>query len=340
MLTYTVMLADPAAHRRRGRTTALGGLAACLVLLLAGLAGTVAEAQSIPGHDQGMPDPIPPPLPPRKPPEDAAGYQPLIPESDQPWGLEPGLLTPLYRKADVYANYASQFTCVESARIAEYGHDGQVSKEREHTYGYTLVKSPGGEAMREYRQERAKDGSLKSGEVKDDEPFPPAYAWVFLFSRFNEPYFSYRDLGETFDGFDWVLRIQFRGSLAFTDGQDIRQWEGVALIDAVTYTPLQIRAEPAGQHERIESLYLRWSKSFNIFGTRTGPKPLGYKASIEFRHRREGLTFPTELRYDTFRAVDVKQIVPVHASTRTYEDYRFTRVETTERIGEGDSPQR
>jgi len=126
-----------------------------------------------------------------------------------------------------------------------------------------------------------------------------------------------------------VHEIQFRGSLPFTTGQDIRQWEGAVLIDAVNYTPLEIRAEPLGQGERIDALYRQWSSSFNLLGMRTGQKPLGYRAHIQFRHKQEGLSFPTELRYDTFRAVSPTQIVPHRASTRVYDDYRiFTSTAT------------
>ena len=66
------------------------------------------------------------------------------------------------------------------------------------------------------------EGRIK-GEAIDEEPFPPAYAWVFLFSRFHEPYFVFRLLDTKFDGFDYVHEIQFKGSLSFTDGKDIRQ---------------------------------------------------------------------------------------------------------------------
>lgn len=313
---------------RRARPIAVF-LAAAFVVTASG----VALAQGIPGHDQGMPDPIPPPLPKKPDPKRAGDYTPIVRDVDEPWGLPAELLVPLRRKARIYENYAQQFTCTERALIAEYDRNGEVDKEREKRYGYLLVKSPNGESMREYRQEMAEDGSVRKGEVKDEEPFPPAYAWVFLFSEFNEPYFSFRDVGERFDGFDWVREIEFRGSLAFTDGRDIRQWEGVVLVDAVTYTPLTIRAEPAGQVQRIEQMFEMWSKSFNILGNRTGPKPLGYRADIEFKLRREGLTLPTELRYDTFRAVGGGRVASVQASTREYSDYRITQVATSEEIG-------
>ena len=279
-------------------------------------------------------DPMPPPLPSPPPPEEAKAFDDVFPVSDLPWRVPGEILEALARQAVAYAEYTRRFTCDETARVVEYSGGEAKDKEKERRYGYLLVKDPTGETLREYRQLFAKDGSLKPGEVEDSEPFPPAYAWVYLFSRFHEPYFALRYLGERFDGFDWVHEIQFKGSLPFTDGKDIRQWEGVVLVDAVTHTPLEIVAQPTGQLERIEAVYRKWKASFNIMGWRSGPKPLGYKSRIDFRLRRDGLTFPTQLRYDTIRAVSRNEIVPVEASIRTYDHYRFTEVLTEQAVGE------
>jgi hypothetical protein len=112
----------------------------------------------------------------------------------------------------------------------------------------------------------------------------------------------------------------------------------VALIDAVTFTPLEIRAEPTGQADRINAMYRRWAQSFNLIGFRLAPRPLGYRARIQFRYRREGLSFPTELRYDTFRAVSGNNVVPVRASTRSYSEYRIIKVETQQELGTPSEP--
>jgi hypothetical protein len=284
----------------------------------------------------GLPQNVPQPNPTPPPPEEAEDYEPVGPESDEPWGLDLSFIEPLYDKAAVYEDYIRRFTCDEQARLAEYDAGGQVSSERTRRYGYLLIDSEIDHSVREHRQELGKDGSLKGGEVRDEEPFPPAYAWVFLFSRFNEPYFSFRLVDDRFDGFDWIYEIQFRGSLPFRTGKDIREWEGTVLIDAVTHSPLEIIAEPAGQQDRIETLYRQWRSSFNVMGMRTAPKPLGYRAQIQFRHRDRdaGLTFPTDMRYDTFTAVSTKQTIPVRASIRSYSKYRIFKVTDEEEIGE------
>ena len=304
-----------------------------LATLLLILQPEVAWAQQPHGHEDAIAQPVPPPLPRRPPPDkNVPAYDAVIPKSDKPWVMGSELLEQLFEKAEVYFDYTSRFTCDETARLADYNAEGEASSEKARNYGYLLTRNDAGK-LREYRQRLTKDGTVKANEIDDEEPFPPAYAWVFLFSRFHEPSFSYRYIGDRFDGFDWIHEIQFRGSHPFSDGKDIRQWEGTVLLDAVTFTPIEILAEPAGQRDRIEALYRQYSKSFNIMGFRTKPKPLGYRADIQFRYRRDGLTFPTELRYDTFRAVSVTQVVPTKASTRLYDHYRIYKTDTKQEIG-------
>jgi hypothetical protein len=278
------------------------------------------------------PMPIPPPLPKPTPPPGASELRSLVSDSDAPWGLTPDLLAPLYQRAAAYAAYARRFTCDEMVRRAEYDTQGSVSKEQIRSYAYLLLRSEAGVSIREYRQELAADGKVKAGEVQDEEPFPPAYMWVFLFSRFNEPYFSYRLVADRFDGFDWVHEIEFKGSLPFTSGKDIREWQGTVLVDAVSRAPIEIVAEPSSQVDRIQELYRKYQSSFNIMGGRSGPPPLGYRAWVQFRYRdpESGLLFPTELRYDTFRAVSTTRVVPVRASIRGYTKYKIFTTEAQE----------
>lgn len=281
---------------------------------------------------QELPLPIPPPLPPEEPPEDAPEYRPQVPAVDPhrdiPWGLDGELEAALETKAEVYRLFARRFTCDETARSADYDASGRAGEEVVRQYAYLLVNDPMTVNVRESRRQFSRDGErVRGGEVDDREPFPPAYAWVFMFSQFHDAFFDFRQIEKRFEGFDLVHEIQFRGSMPFTDGRDIRQWEGTVLVDAFTYRPLEIVAEPRGQGERIEQLYRAWAGSTNIMGFRTKKPPLGYRARIDFGHFREELSFPTALRYDTFRAVSPTQVVPVRASARTYRNYLFYEVE-------------
>lgn len=287
---------------RRSRVTALLVLA-CLAL---------------PGFGQAPPDSGEDP---------ARGTEPA-------WGLPDETLESLAASAERYREFALRFTAVETVRNAVYDGEGQANQETTRRYSFLLERAPDGQTFREYRERMRDDGTARKGAVDDEEPFPPAYAWIFLFSEFHQPFFAYRDLGTRFEGFDWVREIEFRGSLPFTDGKDIRQWHGTILVDATSYTPLEIHAKPSAQDERIRAMFDRWVRAFNLIGVRLAPRPFGYECRVEFHMRRSGLTFPTRLRYDKFRAVSSKRTVPVHASTRYYEDYRFFRTGTTETPGD------
>jgi hypothetical protein len=256
----------------------------------------------------------------------------LLFDAEGPWGLDADLLRRLAKRADDYRAFANRVTCDETARVAAYDGEGVASKESLRRYAYFLERDTAGTNLRETRRRIDAEGKPKGDEVEDEGKFPPAYAWVFLFSTFNQSYFTYRDLGDRFEGFHWVRVLQFRGALPYTDGKDVREWEGLALFDAVTLTPVQIQARPSSQRERIQAMFDRWAQAFNLLGVHLAPRPFGYRGRVEFRLLREGLTFPTELRYDTFRAVGRRETVPISASVRTYDECRFFKTTETEEI--------
>ena len=300
------------------------------------LAGNLPVSAQLEDGPQNLPDAIPPPLPPPTPPKDAEKYEPLTPRKPEiEWGtVDKDLLGSLKRVAKTYEAYSKRFVCDEAVRDADYKGTGEVSSERVKQYGYLLVRGDDrGLAIRELRQEAGQDGNYKPGEVKEPKAFPPAYAWVFLFSDFHAPYFDFRHLDTYFDGFDLVHEIQFKGSLPFSDGRDIRQWEGTVLIDAFKHVPLEVRAEPKGQEQRLEEMYRLWAQSWNILGFRTKQTPFGHKTQVRFGSLRDELSFPTELRYDKFKAVGPQQIVPVEASTHAYSNYRFTSIGAEPELG-------
>jgi hypothetical protein len=282
--------------------------------------------------------------PPNGPPTGAGREAPASPDAkgkpkaerakpEAPWHLSEDLREQLARSAERYKEYALRFTCLETVRLAKYDDDGEASDESVRRYAYLLEREADGETLREYRQKVKEDGTPRGGEVRDEEPFPPAYTWVQLFSRLDQSFFAYRDLGERMEGFDWVREVEFRGALPFTDGKDIRQWEGTALVDAVTLSPIELRAQPTGQDARVRALYDRWSQAFNVIGLHLAPRPLLYSAVVQFGLRKDGLTFPTEMRYDTRMAVSAKRWVPRQASSRRYEGYQFFKTATTETPG-------
>jgi hypothetical protein len=280
-----------------------------------------------------------PPVAPSPPPKDDApdpAYMTLLPDDGSPWGLAPELASRLAGVAEKYLDYAVKFTCAETVRQARFD-DREAKHETTKNYGYLLERGDG-QTIREFRQKMKSDGTVTASEVNDAEAFPPAYEWVFLFSKPNQPYFAYRERGDRFEGYDWVRIFEFKGAVPYTDGRDIRQWDGVVLVDATTLTPVEIRAEPGHQMERLKLLFERWSQSFNVVGMRMGPKPIGYSGRVLFQTRRDRLTFPTQLRYASFRAVTPKSTEPTEASTRDYSDYHFFETATKERASDKKEP--
>ena len=282
---------------------------------------------------------VPPASPPRETPaedrdteETDPAYMTLLPDDGSPWGLQPEMAEKLAAVAETYLDYAVRFACTESVRRAKFS-DGEAKKETVKRYGYILERGNGRD-ISEFRQKLRSDGSVSDNVVADTEAFPPAYAWVFLFAKLNQPYFAYRERGDRFEGYDWVRIFEFKGAVPYTDGRDIRQWDGVVLVDATTMTPVEIRAEPSRQAERLKLLFDRWSQSFNIIGFRTGPKPEGFSGRVVFQFRRDKLSFPTELRYTSFRAVSPKRTEPTSASTREYTDYRIFEAPAKENPGD------
>ena len=283
-------------------------------------------------------NPIPPPPPPREEAPDDEGEEPdpafvtLLPDDGSPWGLPPELSARLAAVAEQYIAYAVKFTCTETVRKARFD-DGEAKKETHKRYGYLLERGDG-KTVLEFRQKMRSDGTVTDNPVDDAEAFPPAYAWVFLFSTANQPYFAYRERGDRFEGYDWVRVFEFKGAVPFTDGRDIRQWDGVALVDAATLTPVEIRAEPSRQQERLKALFQRWAQSFNVVGFRVGPKPIGFSGRVVFQTRQDRLTFPTQLRYSAFRAISARRTEPTDASIREYSGYRFFKTDTQQKPGE------
>src|SRR5512137_60755 len=185
-----------------------------------------------------LPPPVPPdtqlapPIAPPRPPSDEdkakdegepdPAYMTLLPDDGSPWGLTAELSARLAAVAEQYLDYAVKFTSVETVRKARF--DGEeAKKESSRRYGYLLERSAD-QSIREFRQKMKSDGTITATEVNDAEAFPPAYEWVFLFSKLNQPYFAYRERGDRFEGYDWVRVFEFKGAVPYSDGREIRQW--------------------------------------------------------------------------------------------------------------------
>lgn len=261
---------------------------------------------------------------------------PASAESDPPepaWGLPRRWLVRLAQQADAYLDRSYRFTCVETSRRVRYREVRPVIRERK--YEYVPGGIYAGNTVPEFRLQIAPRGRVGKPVKARAEPFPSADDWTQLFSARNQPFFMYRDLGVRLEGFDLVREIEFRGWLRFTDGRDIREWEGIALVEASGFRIVGVRARPKDQQVRVAYLFDKWARSLKIsVGLFAGPwflpivtfrtarRPLAYHCEVRFDHWRQEIRLPTLLRYETRRAVSRKRTERRLVSTRRYEHYR------------------
>jgi len=253
--------------------------------------------------------------------------------SEPPWGLPQSMLDGLAREAEAYVTRSYRFSCVETERSVRYRPERSVFKERKFEY------APGGfyrgSAIPEFRLQIRSDGRVGKPVRARTRPFPTADDWTQLFSAVNRPLIIFRDWGIRLDGFDLVREIEFRGWLPFKDGRDVREWEGVALVEAVGLRLVAIRAHPRNQEARLPALYDRWARSWKIsLGIFAGPlflpiktfrtarRPLAFHCWVRFDHRLAEIRLPTLLRYETHRAVSRTRTEPRVVSTWLYGNYR------------------
>jgi hypothetical protein len=243
------------------------------------------------------------------------------------------LATDLAEQADSYPQRLRRLSCVETVRSVRYRPVRPLVKERK--YAYLPGGSYGGHSIPEFRLEIKPKGPLRKRVSRKARRFPSANDWARLFSAEHQPYFMYRDLGIRIEGFDLVRAIQFRGWLPFTDGRDIREWEGTALVEVTRLHLAEVRAQPRNQQARLAVLYDKWNRSFKItLGLFAGPffvplktfrmarPPLAYHGFVRFDYRHRGVRLPTLLRYETRRATSREETVRRSTSTRRYDGYR------------------
>jgi hypothetical protein len=255
------------------------------------------------------------------------------PASDPPWGLSESLLTALADRSERYETRAPRVTCVETIRSVRFRDDRSFVNERR--LHYAPGGSHAGVALPDLRFEVKPKGSIPARPPKRIERFPSASDWARLFSARNQLFFMYRELGTRLVEFDLVREIEFRGWLPFGDGRDIREWEGVALVESTGLRLVEVRARPRNQEARLAKLYEKWTKSLKFkIGLFAGPffmplvtirtvrRPLAYDVLVRYDHRYESLRLPTLLRYEIRRAVGRDETAPWSLATLRYTDCR------------------
>jgi len=257
--------------------------------------------------------------------------------SEPSWRLSSRLSAELAAQAEAYRAHRTGFAAQEDIRSTRYRYD---EREPPLPYGPPLPGLPyGDESHPEFRLRTDHAGRGHKRVPGKLNRFPSAHDWATLFSLENQPFFMLREVGTRLEGFDLVREIRFRGALPFTDGRDIREWEGVALVDAGLSRIIEIRARPGNQEARLRWLFERWSRSFKLtIGIFAGPffipgpsirfarRPLAYRCFVRFDDRREEVWLPSLLSYEIRRAVSPERTVLRLLSTRRYVHTRVDSV--------------
>jgi hypothetical protein len=156
-------------------------------------------------------------------------------------------------------------------------------------------------------------GPVKQFGRSGKQKVPPVHDWMQLVAAHNQRYFGYRDLGQVDYAYGKARKIQFRGSLPFEDGTDIRQWEGTVLVDAFTMLPIALEAQqrslwPQLEHQR--DVYMR-SFKFGFFGfvVRFKKRPIGQRLAVRFGKLENGLTLPVDTHVERVEKVSPDQAV-------------------------------
>jgi hypothetical protein len=253
---------------------------------------------------------------------------------DSPWGLPDDLLAVLADRTRTYLEQAPGVACSETVRSVRYRQAKRFVDERH--YVFEPGGSDDGIVVPEFHFEVKPTGVVRARPSRNRVgKFPSASDWARLFSAEYQPWFMYRDRGTRVEGYDWVRAIDFRGWFPLSEGRDIREWEGTALVEVMTMSLVEVRARPLNQEACLAKRFERWSRSLEIgIGLSVGPffipfttlkparRPLGHEVVVRFDHRHGDLRLPALLEYEARQAVSRHETAPWGLSTRRFSDCR------------------
>jgi len=219
--------------------------------------------------------------------------EPAADERDVPWGLPDDLLVRLAEQAGTYEATAMDLPFRGTTQRIKYPR-GRTSVGEARPSSYVFAFDDG--AMVAVPTQGTGSSARRYGKSKT----PPAHAWMQLFSERNQPFISYRDLGEVPHAFGNARKIQFRGSLPYDDGTDVRQWEGTALIDPSTLRLLEIDAYPLHLWPRLERQRSDYLQSFRLVFIRFKKRPIAERVHLRFDVQPSGISLPVQADVERF----------------------------------------
>ena len=264
-------------------------------------------------------------------------YEPFSPQ----WGrdIPPELLEQLTARAELNRTMAKKFKCSEE--ISRNNSEIKV-------FDYLLHEPPKNRQASASDMEPLRFKENATRKVDFSDSIPPAFVWSYLFSNTYQSNFTYRYLGESVGGYRPAHRIAFRGIRRFDSGTDIREWEGIAIVDAGTHEIIRIEAAPRNYAPIVEYQRRKYQMSFNLAGLRFRKKPRVYVLHIDFREtpigadlsptpggdpEREGgavMNLPIRVVWQEYRVNANGGVFRKTTEERRYLDYRFFDVETRE----------
>ncbi len=246
--------------------------------------------------------------------------------------LPDGLLDKLSEKSEEYEHYALKFVCTEIFRKASYSASKkEYRRERLEHRDYLLEVNPYRGSFSAYRQKSMETASGQGRTMIDFEiNFPEAYSWVSIFSKNFRNTMKYGYFGKEIYFYKLAHVISFRGFQPYSDGRDIRQWEGKIWVEEGTWNILRVEAKPIHQDDILELKRLEYNRAFSFMGIKFKKKPIGYSCTIYFDFEQEGLSFPTEAHNEMFEPISEKETVPHSKIVLSYADYHFFKTESRE----------
>jgi len=232
-----------------------------------------------------------------------------------------------------YERYALRFLCSETHRTIDYSRfQGEARKEKEKVYGYLLTLDPSSTDYQVIRQVLDSEGRPTGGEKKIDVPAPEPYSWTQIFLPTLSSTLRFHYLGREIQHYKLTHVVSFEGSAPGEEGRDIREWSGTVWIEENTGNIVRVEARPNYQNERIRTLWKDYVQSFSFPWGKAKARPHGYALAVVFDFERDGLLFPTRVDLTDFTWIATNREVVDTRLVLTYDDYRFFRIESEEKV--------
>ena len=218
----------------------------------------------------------------------------------------PSVLDLATDRALAYEAAALKWTCDESIKRLRFDDNGRASERSGMEFALLMV--PDAETQQAVEL-TSRPKSLKG--------FPPVTSWLRLFHPDTRPWILIRDSGDVDAPDEPGHRFTFRGAFSRANGDDLREWEGVAWVNSRTGDLMRIDAMPASQPEMLAVLIDRRNArgvGINLFGFRfsVGPRAHGRRLAVSFEEQ-SGFWLPRTARFETFDAVSKHGERPLRA---------------------------